>query len=557
MGLLPAYLHKIETLVLAQRYTPGQVHAFFSAYPSFHVFKHLRKLYLEIDMNGIEPRLFVTTLGTISNMALHTLSIKISRTEDLDMVENALMEIFRMKTLRKLSLDYIALSLSWSSLRENSSEVEYLKVRGTSCQPEDLRYIFRWAPRLRYLDIKLQLSPYRPVTTLLSSLAIPPLSQMPMLHTVLLDIEEYSEECISELDTYFRCMPSLSRLEVKIVTDAASSISMWESLIQNVSSSLKSFVLTFKNTKRMGEPDVSSLMLAETPFWTEKQHFHVILKNTLQQCVFWDYLVDTFNTDEQKWDEIVWQWYTGPNCEIDENSTVYRRITNIALHSRFLSQVEKYHLNNVQHLVIIELDDRLLKWIAQHINCSGIQHLHLSPVKTNILYYSLLETTTNISSLGISLQQLNENTQRPQRTYPTVRDLDISSAQHSFNEKDISMISRTFPHLEHLIIRTDDLQYIPLLHTYLPHLHSLTFFSAPTTSFGPFDQYEEDLSYDSLRHRTRFLFRRKGNWITIWIDQAALADSYWLMKDNTIRAYKPNSRSLKKRVANKITSLFK
>ena len=557
MGLLPAYIDKIEELVLAERYTPGQVHAFFSAYASFDVFKHLRKLYLEMDMNSIEPSFFATTFRSISNTALHTLSIQISYMQNSYSIENTMMEIFGMKALRKLSVGYISFQLPWSSLRENSSNIEYLKVHGTGCQREDLQYIFRWAPSLRYLDIGLQLSEYYPITSLLQTDAIRSLPEMSMLHTVLLNIEAYSERRINELGVFFRCMSSLDRLEITIATDTASSISMWESLVQTSLPSINSFILTFKNTKELNEPDLRPLTLTKTPFWTEKQQFHVIIRHTLRSCVLWSHLEDLHNSDGQEWNEVVCQWYIGPNRKMDENLSMLNRITIIALHSHFLSLIQKYHFNNVQHLVINELDDRLLTLITQHINCSRIQHLYLSPARRNTLYFALLESTTNIRSLGISLKQLQDDAHGHLRTYPTVQYLDISCDQHSFNEKDISIISRTFPQLEHLIIRTEDLQYIPLLQTYLPHLHSLTFHSVQISSANWLGDYEGNLSDHSLRQRTRFLFRRNGDWITIWIDQAALADSYWRVNDNTNVAIRPNSGSLGKRMVNRITSLFK
>ena len=70
-------------------------------------------------------------------------------------------------------------------------------------------------------------------------------------------------------------------------------------------------------------------------------------------------------------------------------------------------------------------------------------------------------------------------------------------------------------------IRTKDLQYIPLLQTYLPHLHSLTFYSVPMNSVNWLGDYEGNLFDFSIRRSTRFLFRRNGDWITIWIEQAA------------------------------------
>ncbi|CAF3776703.1 unnamed protein product, partial [Rotaria sp. Silwood1] len=49
MGLLPAYIDKIEELAISEENTPGQVYAFLSFFPSFAVFKRLQTLYFHFD----------------------------------------------------------------------------------------------------------------------------------------------------------------------------------------------------------------------------------------------------------------------------------------------------------------------------------------------------------------------------------------------------------------------------------------------------------------------------------------------------------------------------
>ncbi len=84
-----------------------------------------------------------------------------------------------------------------------------------------------------------------------------------------------------------------------------------------------------------------------------------------------------------------------------------------------------------------------------------------------------------------------------------------------------------FPHLEHLAINTQDLRNVPLLQTYLPRLRSLTFASIEPNNLSYDNDYQQKMADENLRQKTQFLFQRGGNWITVWIDQAALQDSYW------------------------------
>ncbi len=84
-----------------------------------------------------------------------------------------------------------------------------------------------------------------------------------------------------------------------------------------------------------------------------------------------------------------------------------------------------------------------------------------------------------------------------------------------------------FPNIEHLVINTRDLRNVPILQTYLPRLRSLTFVSTEQNKRSLFDDYGEEMVNENLRRKTKFLFQRKGVWVTVWIDQAALQDSYW------------------------------
>jgi hypothetical protein len=105
--------------------------------------------------------------------------------------------------------------------------------------------------------------------------------------------------------------------------------------------------------------------------------------------------------------------------------------------------------------------------------------------------------------------------------------LDISSDRHSFNEEVLVIIGKLFPKIEHLIINTRDLRNVPLLQIYLPRLRSLTFKNIDGRKSSPWDDYAEGSLDEDLRRQTQFLFQREKARITVWIDKAALKESFW------------------------------
>ncbi|CAF4439641.1 unnamed protein product [Adineta steineri] len=108
--------------------------------------------------------------------------------------------------------------------------------------------------------------------------------------------------------------------------------------------------------------------------------------------------------------------------------------------------------------------------------------------------------------------------------------LDISVSKHNFNEEDIMMISQLFPRIEHLIINTNMLANVSLIENYIPHLCSLTS-NIIDESFRRYKSYERKLWVDNLRQKFQVSFQFAiDNGMTIWIDQAALNESYWQNK---------------------------
>ena len=103
--------------------------------------------------------------------------------------------------------------------------------------------------------------------------------------------------------------------------------------------------------------------------------------------------------------------------------------------------------------------------------------------------------------------------------------LDISVDVHSFDEIDMYAISTLFLNIGHLTINTTYLAHIPLLDTYLPHLCCLTYKIIDDERLSS-TNCKQTLWDHRLRDEIHFLLTSNENWLTIWIDHAALKDSY-------------------------------
>ncbi len=169
---------------------------------------------------------------------------------------------------------------------------------------------------------------------------------------------------------------------------------------------------------------------------------------------------------------------------------------------------------------------------------------------------SLLSYTRNITYLRINLNQLSHQPFAYLKECSGIKCLDVSTSQHRFDRNNIFVIANMFPNLEHLIINPGDLRDVPILQTYLPRLRSLTF--PPGISIFS-DGYEEKLFDHNLREKSQFLFQRETNSITVWVDQAALQDSYWRKGKTTTSSSseRATNRSWLTKTIEKLSSLFK
>jgi hypothetical protein len=355
---------------------------------------------------------------------------------------------------------------------------------------------------------------------------------MSMLHTVIFKIPEHNEQTPIILEPYLRLMPSLHRLEIQ-TQNGFHGISIWETLLKTSLPKLTYFNLE-SYAFNLNDVDVNVLDSIQTPFWIEKRNFHILIKKFARLNKNRFQSGNGQNFGEYGSNNPVDQWWIGPRRKLHDNLSVMNSISSVNLSTESSSLLQGHYLNNVKHLIVHELNDNLFELLTTHVNCSRIKHLDVSFLNENNNRINiLLDCTRSIIVIQMKWRQLCDDQFASLRECKNLKFVDISAEEHSFDETCILTIGNMFPHLEHLVINTQDLRNVPILQTYLPHLRSLTFASIEPNDLSYYNDYEQKMFDENLRQNAQFLFQRRGNWITVWTDQATFQDSYWHYWQNT------------------------
>jgi hypothetical protein len=430
-----------------------------------------------------------------------------------------------MKTLKNFSIICDPCEINWILLNDVSSNIEFLTIDGIFCTFEDLKYVFRCTSGLKYLSIKLTaVNSYnnRKLKLSLENALI----RMSMLHTVIFKIREHNEQTPSILEPYLRLMPSLHRLEIQTL-NGFHGISIWETLLKTLLPTLTYFNLA-TYAFNLNDVDVNVLESIQTRFWIEKRDFHILIKRLARLNNNRFQSGDEQNFSEYGSNNPVDQWWIGPRRKLNDNLSVMNSISSLNLSTASSSLLQGHYLDSVKHLVVHELNDNLLELLTTHVNCSQIKHLDVSFLKkANSRISTLLVGTKSIISVRMKWSQLFDYQFAYFRECKNLKFVDISTDEHSFDETCIFAIGDMFPHLEHLVINTQKLRNVPILQTYLPCLRSLTFRIIELNDLSFYNGYQKKVVDEDLRRKTQFLFQCEGNWITVWIDEATLQDSYW------------------------------
>ncbi|CAF2854740.1 unnamed protein product [Rotaria sp. Silwood2] len=257
MGLLPAYLEKIEELVISEQDTPGQVYPFLSFFPSFALFKRLRTLHFHFNDEDVKWEMIERALNSLSQTTIDTLSIKAMNTVNRSLLGNIIVDLFRLNSLKRFFLVSQMYSINWSDLATVSSNIEYLTISGIQFLFRDLQYIFKCCPHLQYLDVELNNKrPYDYYETEESRKTnIVPMST---LRTLVLYFQENASITMDTLKQYFKFMLALNHLEIKShsgIFDA----NAWQILLETSLPSLTHFSLR-TTTFRLEEDKLHNIL---------------------------------------------------------------------------------------------------------------------------------------------------------------------------------------------------------------------------------------------------------------------------------------------------------
>jgi len=523
IGLLPAYIEKIEELVLSEQNTPGQIHTFFSLFPSIIAFKRLRKIFFHFNIKSIDYSSDRRAILSSSNTTFDTILIQVINTVRPSTLNYVISDVLDLKIMDQL---FLTSDVQFNQFFQSnySLKIEYLMNSGISCRFENLKDIFRCDSHLKYLNVQLTSESYYNYHHL-TNLTNDNIISMPILHTLLLSFQRDALTTFAMLAQCLKVIPALRRLEIKAHSVLLDAIA-WEDLLQTSLPLLTHFSLK-TTTSRINKDSIETTLASfETPFWIEKKNFYMIITKHKHLNSNRFYLPNLNINDQDEFNQPVIQWWIVPmRARIDDIPT--KDIISFGISGIVDCLSSYYYFKNVKHLVIYNLDNNLLEWFRTYVNYSRIEYLDVSFLyNESITTSSLLSLVKSITSLRIQYNCLLAHQHIYSGNDNCLKYLDISVDNHSFHKTDIIIISQLFPNIEHLAISTTDLSNIPLLKNYLPHLCSLTFkiMDHQFSSYNNRNQKEWDYQ---LREQVKFLFQRTDEWTTVWIDQAALDEPYW------------------------------
>ncbi|CAF2877486.1 unnamed protein product, partial [Rotaria sp. Silwood2] len=310
MGLLPAYIDKIEELSISEQDTPGQVYAFLSFFPSFLLFKRLRKLYFHFNDEALDWKIAERALNSLSQTTIDTLSIKTSIKENIFLLTNIIISLFGLKSLKRFSLISNSNPMDWSDLANISSNIEHLTISGIHCELEDLQYILQCSPHLKYLDVEIVCTKFhyeKKEKRRKKNIIV-----MSTLHTLVLSFEQNSSIMMDMLTQYFNSMPVLKHVEIKAHSEIFNG-NVWEMLVETSLPLLSHFSLR-TTTSRISKADLQNVLASfQTSYWISKKNFNLIITEHQDENVngFGINNMNCFIRDEFDWPVI--QYWIAPN----------------------------------------------------------------------------------------------------------------------------------------------------------------------------------------------------------------------------------------------------
>jgi hypothetical protein len=530
IGLLPYYRDKIESLTLSEVDTPGQIHAFLSFFPTFDQFKRLRQLHLNFDGNTVEKNLLKIAIQSLLKTNIQTLSIRGKNASVIFQSGDIILAALPSITLRQLFLTVDIYADSWNFRLLTSFNVQHLIIEGNGCTWNNLMTIFKCATRLSYLNVRvIHNSSYYYQSTIGETYSVQPIIKLRTL--ILQFIQNDPSKAFELLVPYLRFMPNLRHIEIIDEYGRFLNGFEWRKLLERSLPLLNRFVLK-SGISCIGEHHLLHFLTSfQTPFWIEKTTFNVYIIS--YSYVDHDLILNYHPIDSRfyinnrsKSEQRSHSFWTIPQRPVNDNRLLMNNLKTLCVSAKSSIFSTHNYFHNVKHLTVTHLNLALFEWITTNINLLNLTELRIPHLETETNQINLLLTRTEyISSLQIHFKQLFTEHSALIGEYKSIKRLDISVSEHPFRQEDILALATLFPSIQHLKINTIDLVYVPLLNTYLPKLHSLTF------KIGvPFQRYGYILieyGNHQMRSQTQFLFKRTNESITIWTDQATFQEPFW------------------------------
>lgn len=510
------FRERIESLLIGED-LPGQMKAFFDIFPTLDRFQSLGELNLSFKEPPINQPGLLSALNSISLTRIHTLSIHFAHSNHNDLLAGIYQKIFSLPTLRRLVLDIDYLKDIEQAFDPPPCHLESLTLRGYGLLWNDLSKILTCANQLSYLNIELTYPRWRYVSIDDIDWDFQPLTQLRTLYFHWHHLDAPIDSWI--LAKFCTKMPNLNRLTVTGPNEEYIDDAIWEM----VTASLPALTHL---TWRICEQTQSDSFFREQAFKSMQRLTSIHEKtfqvykvipyhdhSTKQNSFYYSPIVSSSNVS---WNLKASSWWL-------PSRQCLSKITALYMTDAFPIPMIEYKLNHVKCFRIDSINSSLYQWINTWINLNNILQLDISSVKTDWHFFRLLiSSMKNLRRLSIDFNVLVNNSSI--ETNHSMKELNISSIEHSFLEQNIHFLTNLFPSIEHLSIHTKDLHHVPLLRNYLPNLITLTF-----QIIDPDYRYSRKKSKWIRRFGTKvsFAYQYIEDTITVWIDDDVFNDSFW------------------------------
>ena len=530
---------QIESLSISD-HLPGQIDAFQKYFPTFNQFRCLSELNLYFHKTSNDINYLSLALDSLSSIPIHRLSIKGVGSHASRYLVSEYRKIFHHQTIRRLVLEIDQFTSFGNLTYLGKCDIEYLTLLGGSLSQITFQRILSCATELIYLNIQVKNYEYRIYRIKRDQHRR--VERTAKLRTLIFNCKgEHDQSTLISTLSLLKNMSNLRRLTITSDRSEQMDGIFSKEFFETSLPLLTHFTLiVYSEYSWIQFSDEALIQSFQTPFWIKQRNFNIYKaiheRNNHMSDYFCYYpILDPYRTNlslESATDsQFIWSL---PSRVIETNSSRLNFLTALRITQSFSSSTMECKLNNIKILRIDAIDSPLLHWINQYIDLNKVIQLDVHSVRDKFhLIISLISQMKNLNDLiindsicTISRELVTDKIVQFIPISRSVRRLDIFSyfTDHPFERKHIRCLAFCFPLLEHLRICTRDLQNVPFLNKYFPKLITLTFKIDSDLIFNHdyLNQWEKQ-----FRSKVKFQYRRKSNYITIWVDHNALNDHFW------------------------------